>query len=52
MTALTYLLPAFPLLFEPGDRMSREDFLDLERWEQMPHVKNAELINGVDGRMS
>lgn len=34
-----------PLLFEPGDRMSLDEFL--ERWEQMPELKFAELIDGV-----
>lgn len=34
-----------PLLFQAGDRMSREEFL--ERWECMPELKNAELIDGV-----
>lgn len=34
-----------PLLFEAGDRMSREEFL--ERWERMPELKFAELIDGV-----
>lgn len=33
------------MLFEHGDRMSRDEFLD--RWERMPEVKNAELIDGV-----
>jgi hypothetical protein len=34
-----------PVLFEPGDRMSREEFLDL--WYKMPALKFAELIDGV-----
>ncbi len=29
----------------PGQRMSREEFL--RRWEQLPHLKYAELIGGV-----
>src|SRR6266540_6833796 len=36
--------PAEPLL-EPGDRMSRDEFE--RRYERMPHVKKAELIEGV-----
>ena len=31
--------------FHNGDRMSREEFL--QRWEQIPDLKNAELIEGV-----
>lgn len=42
---MTYLIPLYPLLFEPGDRLSREEFL--KRWEQMPDLKFAELIDGV-----
>lgn len=42
---MTRLLHTDPLLFEPGDRMSREEFLD--RWERMPELKNAELIDGI-----
>ena len=38
-----------PLLRSPdlhnGDRMSRHEFI--ERWEQIPELKNAELIEGV-----
>ncbi|HLI82379.1 MAG TPA: Uma2 family endonuclease [Bryobacteraceae bacterium] len=34
-----------PLLFEAGDRMDREEFL--ARWEEMPDLKRAELIDGV-----
>ena len=38
-----------PTLRQPelynGDRMSREEFL--ERWEQIPELKHAELIEGV-----
>jgi Putative restriction endonuclease len=41
---MAHLIP-HPLLFETGDRMSREEFL--ARWEQMPNVKHAELIDGV-----
>src|SRR5579862_4038763 len=42
---MTHLLLVNPLLFEPGDRMCREEFL--ARWEQMPELKRAELIDGV-----
>lgn len=42
---MTHLLRSYPLLFEPGDRMSREEFIS--RWERMPELKNAELIDGV-----
>ena len=42
---MAYLICPHPMLFEPGDRMSREEFL--ERWERMPELKNAELIDGV-----
>jgi Uma2 family endonuclease len=42
---MTYLVCREPLLFEPGDRLTREEFLS--RWERMPHVKLAELIDGV-----
>ena len=33
-----------PLLFQSGDRMTLEEFL--ERWERMPGLKFAELIDG------
>jgi len=36
--------PAEPLL-EPGDRLSREEFE--RRYERMPHLKKAELIEGI-----
>ena len=42
---MAHLLHPYPLLFESGDRMSREEFI--ARWEQMPELKNAELIDGV-----
>jgi Uma2 family endonuclease len=42
---MTHLIPLMPLLFEPGDRLSREEFLEL--WERMPNLKFAELIDGV-----
>ena len=42
---MTHLIPLMPLLFEPGDRLSREEFLEL--WEKMPDLKFAELIDGV-----
>ena len=41
---MAHLIP-HPLPFESGDRMSREEFI--ARWEQMPELKNAELIDGV-----
>jgi hypothetical protein len=34
-----------PLLFEAGDRLGRDEFLS--RWERMPDLKFAELIDGV-----
>jgi Uma2 family endonuclease len=43
--ATSHLIHIYPLLFEPGDRLSREEFL--ERWERMPKIKHAELIDGV-----
>lgn len=42
---MTHLALVNPLLFSPGDRLSREEFLHL--WEQMPGLKFAELIDGV-----
>lgn len=42
MTNLTHVNP---LLFEPGDRLSVNEFL--ARWERMPGLKFAELIDGV-----
>jgi hypothetical protein len=42
---MTYLVQVNPLLFEPGDRLSLDEFL--ERWEKMPDLKCAELIDGV-----
>jgi Uma2 family endonuclease len=42
---MTHLIGISPLLFEPGDRMSCDEFL--ERWERMPDVKFAELIDGI-----
>ncbi len=42
---MTHLALINPLLFSPGDRLSREEFLDL--WEQMPGLKFAELIDGT-----
>src|SRR5438094_152235 len=32
-------------LLEPGDRLSRDEFE--RRYERLPHVKKAELIEGV-----
>jgi Putative restriction endonuclease len=43
--ASKHLLYVNPMLFESGDRMGREEFL--ARWEQMPDLKHAELIDGV-----
>lgn len=42
---MTHLVHINPLLFEPGDRLSLAEFL--ERWEQMPGLQFAELIDGV-----
>jgi Uma2 family endonuclease len=42
---MTHLLFLNPLLLEPGERMGRDEFL--ARWEQMPNLKLAELIDGV-----
>jgi hypothetical protein len=42
---MTHLIGTNPLPFAPGDRISREEFLD--RWERMPDLKFAELIDGV-----
>ena len=37
-------------LLEPGDRLSRDEFE--RRYERMPHVKKAELIEGIVYRPS
>src|SRR5439155_11519546 len=42
---MTYLAGIEPLLFYPGDRMTRDEFI--ARWECMPELKFAELIDGV-----
>jgi Uma2 family endonuclease len=42
---MTHLVYLEPLLFVPGDRLTLEDFL--ARWEQMPALRFAELIDGV-----
>jgi hypothetical protein len=42
---MTHLAWIHPQLIRPGDRMSPSEFL--ERWEQMPGLKFAELIDGV-----
>ena len=42
---MTYLLALEPLMFYPGDRMTRDEFL--ARWECMPQLKFAELIDGM-----
>ena len=39
------MMPYFsPLLFEPGDHMSRSEFLEF--WRRMPDLKFTELIDG------
>lgn len=43
--SMTHLVQANPLLFEPGDRLTLDDFL--ARWEEMPSLKFAELIDGI-----
>jgi len=42
---MTHLVHLDPLLFEAGDRLGREEFL--ARWELMPALRFAELIDGV-----
>ena len=42
---MTHLVQVNPLLFEPADRMTLDDFLS--RWDKMPGLKFAELIDGV-----
>lgn len=37
--------PNLPLLLRDGDRLTRDEFL--RRWEEMPDLKRAELIDGV-----
>src|SRR5580700_213048 len=37
--------PVFPPLLRDGDRLTRDEFL--RRWEQMPDLKWAELIDGI-----
>lgn len=37
--------PVLPLPLREGDRLSREEFL--RRWELLPDLKHAELIDGV-----
>jgi hypothetical protein len=37
--------PVLPPLLRDGDRLTRDQFL--RRWEQMPEVKHAELIDGI-----
>ena len=41
---LELLSETVPML-QPGDNLTQEEFL--ERWEAMPHLKRAELIQGV-----
>ncbi len=42
---MTHLVEVNPLLFEPGDRLTVDEFLS--RWDKMPGLKSAELIDGV-----
>ena len=42
---MTHLAAINPLLFEQGERLTLDEFL--ARWEQMPGLKFAELIDGV-----
>jgi len=42
---MAHLIYTEPLLFESGDRLGRDEFLD--RWEQTPTLRFAELIDGV-----
>ena len=37
--------PVLPPLLRDGDRLTRDEFL--RRWEQMPDLKHAELIDGI-----
>ena len=37
--------PVFPPLLRDGDRLTRDEFM--RRWEQMPDLKWAELIDGI-----
>jgi Uma2 family endonuclease len=37
--------PALPLLLQDGDRMSRDEFL--RRWELLPDLKHAQLLEGI-----
>jgi Uma2 family endonuclease len=37
--------PIYPLPLRDGDRLTRDEFL--RRWEAMPELKHAELIDGV-----
>jgi Uma2 family endonuclease len=37
--------PVLPPLLRNGDRLTRDEFL--RRWEQMPDLKRAELIDGI-----
>src|SRR5262245_1723702 len=38
-------VPTLPPPLREGDRLTREEFL--RRWEAMPDLKRAELINGI-----
>lgn len=42
---MTHLALVNPLLFEPGERLTLDEFL--RRWEQMPGLKFAELVDGL-----
>ena len=42
---MAHLLYSTPLLFSPGDRMDRDEFLS--RWNRMPDLKIVELIDGI-----
>ena len=37
--------PIYPSPLHDGDRLTRDEFL--RRWEAMPNLKHAELIDGV-----
>ena len=44
MKGITHFNALPPEFFQHGDRLSRREFL--ERWERMPELKKAELIDG------
>jgi hypothetical protein len=39
------MAPVLPPPLREGDRLTRNEFL--RRWEAMPELKRAELINGI-----